>query len=150
MAARSKFKYGSRTIPMTMTYSLALNKMSDLGIEVLGVLSDNGRTLEIILLNEKLLLQIWYYYVHEETGDSWEDALAILDETEGGLQQFREDFFALIVNFSSPPSRKYLIETWEQAKRQLKDSRKIRSMISISESPEEPESTSEDTPSEKF
>lgn len=149
MAAKGKFKYGNRTVPMSMSFTLADTKMEDLGLNILGVLSDGGQTIQTLLLDDRLLLKVWYYYVKEETADSWEDALAVLDETEGGLEEFREAFFTLIVNFSSPPTRKILREMWDQAKTQMKDSRRIKSMVSSYESSEEPDLTSDTIPSEK-
>lgn len=149
MAAKGTFEYGSEKIPMRLTYSLATGKLEDLGIDVLGVLSDGGRTLQTILLDDKTLIKVWFHFVQEETGDDWETAIEKLDEQEGGLNKFREDFFQLIVNFSAPPVRKVLVQAWEQAKIQLKDQKKLKSLLLSQELLDGSESTSESSPSER-
>lgn len=148
MVAKGKFQYGTRSIPMEMGFVLANGKMEDLGLDVLSVLSDGGVTLQKILLDDKTMLKVWYYYVHEETRDDWETALAILDETPNGLEDFRDAFYKLVVNFSPLQTRKLLGEMWEQIKKRMKDSRSIKSLLSSSDLLEESESTQATTLSE--
>lgn len=133
---------------MELGYALAHGKLEDLGLDVLSVLSDGGATLQRILLDDRLILKIWYHYVHEHTQDDWDMALETLDTMPKGLQDFREDFYKLVVNFSPALSRNILTEMWDQAKREMRDLRKVRSLLSSSNSSEEQESTQDDTLSE--
>ena len=139
MAVKGSFKYGDQSIKMEMGYGLATGKMEDLGIDILGIISDGGVTIKTILLDDRTLLKIWYHYVNEQTDDSFDKAIEILDETEGGLENFRDEFYKLVINFSPPQAREYLRETWKQIKKEMNDSKKVKSMISSTPSPEEQE-----------
>lgn len=132
MSVRKNFQYDGIKIPMTLDYSLALGKFEDLGLDVLGIVADGGETLQRILLDDRMLLKVWYHYVSEETGDDWEAAIKKLDEQENGLSNFREEFFKLIVSFSNPQIRTMLEQMWVQAKKELADLQKLKSMISSS------------------
>lgn len=148
MVARGNFDYGNQKVPMEMGWVLANTKMEDLGLDIIGILSDNFATLQTMLLDNKTMLRVWYYYVHEHTNDDWETALETLDNTQGGLENFKEEFFRLVVSFTGSGARKLLVEAWEQAKKEMRDSRRIKSMISSSNSSDEQESIQEDTLSE--
>ena len=139
MVAKGHFFYGERKIPMELGYMLAKGKIQDLGLNLLSVLSDGGETLQRILLDDETMLELWYYYVYEETHDDWDTALGVLDETQNGLEGFKEEFYNLVVNFSPSPARKALREMWVQVKDTLHNSRKVKSLLSSSASPEDSE-----------
>lgn len=148
MSAKGKFKYGDIQIPMELGWVLAHGKLQELGINVLGILSDGGKTIQTILLDDQIMIQVWYYYVHQHTNDSWEDALEVLDEGEGGLHEFRENFYKLVVSFSPSLSRDLLTEMWDKIKRDMKNSRKVKSILSSSDLSEDLGSIPQTTPSE--
>lgn len=145
MTAKGTFKYGDRKLPMELGYVLATGKMEDLGFDALSVISD-GSQLENLLLNDRLLLKIWYYYVQEQTGDTFEQAIQVLDVTPGGLHDFREAFLELVASFSNPQVRKLIRMGWEEAKRQMNDQQKLKSRFLSSSSQDEQESSQETTP----
>lgn len=134
MPARGKFKYGSTTIPMELTWSFATGKLEDLGIDVLSILSDGGVTMQKILLDDRTMLKVWYHYVKEHTQDEWETAIETLDQTDGGLEKFRDEFLTMVVNFSPLQARKMLSQMLEKVKHDMKDSRKLKSLLSSSDS----------------
>ena len=149
MSVKGKFKYGNVQIPMELGWVLAKGKMSELGVNVLGVLSDGGKTIQTILLDDQTMINVWYYYVHEYTGDDWDKALETLDEDgEGGLDDFRENFYKLVVSFSPRLSRSLLIEMWDKVKRDMKNSKKVKSLLSSSDLSEDLELVQTTIPSE--
>lgn len=148
MTVRASFKYGKTTHMMELGYALADSTLSDMGVDVLSIISDGGETLQRLMLDDRLLLKVYYHYVQEATGDTWETALETLDETEGGLEAFREAFLKLIVSFTGVQGRKMLEAMIDHAKTRLKNSKEIRSMLSSSSSSEEQVSTLDDTHSE--
>ena len=149
MPAKGKFKYGNESVQMELTWSFATGKLEDLGIDVLSILSDGGATMNRILLDDRTMLKVWYHYVNEYTNDDWDKAIETLDETQGGLEQFRDEFLSMVVNFSPAPARKLLSQMIQKVKEDMKDSRKVKSLLSSSNSAEGSEdSIQEDTPLE--
>jgi len=148
MAVKSTFRYGTDKVPMELGYAFATGKLEDLGIDVLSILSDGGATMQKILLDDRAMLKVWYHYVKEYNGDDWETAIEVLDNTQGGLEDFRESFYQLVVNFSPPQARKLLAQMWEKVKNDMRDSKRLKSLLSSSSSSEEPELTPENILSE--
>lgn len=148
MAVKGKFAYGNSSVPMEIGWVFACGKLEDLGYDILSILSDGGATMQKILLDDRSLLKIWYHFVHEHTNDDWDTAIETLDQTNNGLENFREEFYKLVVSFSPPQAREILGEMWKKAKRDMKDSRRLKSMLSSSDSLDELESSQTDIPSE--
>lgn len=144
MSVKSNFQYGDMKVNMELGYRIA-EKLEDLGLDVLSIIAEPS-IMYTILVDDRMLLKIWYYYVKEATADSWDVAIDNLDATEGGLNNFREKFVNLVINFSAPSSQPMLKEQWKLMKEELTNSQKLRSKLLSLSSKEEPESTPEITP----
>lgn len=116
-----KFKYDTKTIQMELGYKIAHTTLMDLGLDVLSVLKENNTVIQTIMLDDSLMLKVWYYYVKEATGDSWEDALDALDKTPDGLETFKKAFWDMVVGFTSPSMQDALKKMWKEVQREIKE-----------------------------
>jgi hypothetical protein len=136
MPSTGKFKHGQNTIPMSLGYVLAHGKLFDLGLDILSITKDNS-VVQTIMLDDSTMLKVWYYYVQEETGQSFEDALEILDNTPNGLEPFKKAFWDMVVGFSPTALQPTLRAVWKEAEIQIKNAAGKISTSSTSASPEE-------------
>lgn len=112
------FRYRETEVPVEITWKDALGKLDDLGVDVLSILDENNTVIQTIMLNNKVMVKVWYYYVHLETADDFETALEYL--TSEDLERFKDKFWEAVVLFSPPLVRGQLQEIWREAKKQLR------------------------------
>ena len=67
------------------------------------------------------LLKVCYFYVNEDSATDWLDFLDTLDETPGGLQQFKDIFWELVLGFLPPQATPALKAMRKFVEKQLKD-----------------------------
>lgn len=119
------FKHGKHSVPMQLGYVLAHGKLFDLGLDVLSIMKDQS-IVPTIMLDDSLMLKIWWYYISEAMKDgkiddhSFEEALELLDEQPQGLGHFRKAFWELVVGFSSTQLQPILKQMWKETEKQLK------------------------------
>lgn len=131
---RSEFKLGEHKIPMYMGYRLAQNEMSELGINVLNLFSENSNVIQTIMLDDQTMLKVWFFYVDEHLGVKYDEALQLLDETPGGLEPFKQAFWEMVVGFTGPAVRPLAKQAWDQVRQQLKKNLRTLSSDSLDES----------------
>lgn len=135
---RNKIKVGSpgaeQEIPIFLGWRLAQGKLSELGVNVLNIFTAENNAIQTIMLDDNTMLKVWYFYVNEELGLKYEEALDLLDETPGGLEPFKQAFWELVVGFTNPVARQAAKELWDKAKLQLKKNLKNLSLDSSEES----------------
>lgn len=96
---KKKFKYGDDEIPMFMGYRLAMNKMEDLGLDILSALDGQSTCVQTIMLNDKVMLKVAYFYVNEFRETDFNDFLDTIDETKDFMHNFRNTFWELVLGF---------------------------------------------------
>jgi hypothetical protein len=96
---KKKFKYGNEEIPMFMGYRLAMNKMEDLGLDILSALDGQSTCVQTIMLNDKVMLKVAYYYVNEHRQTDFDEFLDTIDETKDFMHNFRNTFWELVLGF---------------------------------------------------
>ena len=146
-----RYKLGSYDviIEINLIESRKLEKQFDL--KLMDFFVDNEKTMEAV---QKLILDddftidlLWYYFgnQHKITREDMEACISSLDL----LDEFREKFWAAVVNFTSAHKKKILLDLWAQVKMQIKkfDVAEMMSNASSSELEEE-ESTLTPSPSE--
>ena len=111
-----QFKHNDQTIRLNYTYFEAMNTFPDLGLDILGIVTDATPIIQI-MADDKTMIKIWYHFVKDMEPD-FEEALRSLKPAE--MQQFKEAFWESVVNFSSPPTHKTLRQMWDQVKEELK------------------------------
>jgi len=104
-----------------MGYRLANTTMEDLGVDVLGAMDGTSTTVQTIMLNDKVMLRVCYYYVNEDSAIDWLDFLDELDVTVGGLQQFKDGFWDMVLGFLPPQATPALKAMRRHVEKQLKD-----------------------------
>ena len=133
-----KFAHGTHSVPMTLGYVLAHGAIFDRGLDILSITKDNS-VIQIIMLDDSTMLKVWYYYVEQATGQSFDEALEILDENPKGLEPFRKAFWELVVGFMPTALQPTLKGMWREAEKQLRNAQEKTSTTSISPSSDEPE-----------
>lgn len=131
---RSSFQLKDQKVNMYLGYGLAQGKLSELGVDVLNLFGKDSTTIQTVMLDDKTMLKVWYYYVKEELGLGYEEAVELLDETQGGLEPFKKAFWDMVVGFTSPSARHLADQMWTQAKLQLKKNLRDLSSASSEES----------------
>lgn len=148
-----RYKIGSYEVIIEINLIESRKLEKQFGLKLLDFFVDNEKTMEAV---QKLILDddftidlLWYYFgnqhkVDKETMEACISSLDLLDE-------FREKFWAAVVNFTSAHKKKILLDLWAQMKIQIKkfDVAEMMSNVSSSELEEE-ESTLTPLPSETF
>lgn len=118
---KSKFKLGDQDIPMFLGFHLISEVFPEKGLDLFTIFEDTNNAVAIIHMNDKIMLQIWYYYVHEHNGMDYIKALHELDETKDGFEGFRRAFWDMVVAFFAQSGRgKALTALKEELDRQLR------------------------------
>ena len=127
-------KFNGIDIPIKITYKSAWFELPELGIDILNIF-DGEKTIMNILTNEKVMVELFYYYAKSHCS-TIEDMLGNL--TSEVMTEFREVFWNEVVNFTNPQMRPALQETMTMLKKHLASPEKILELAS-SESLERPE-----------
>jgi len=130
----STVKFNGIDIPIKITYKSAWFELPELGIDILNIF-DGEKTIMNILTNEKVMVELFYYYAkgHCSTIDDMLEKL-----TPEVMGEFREVFWNEVVNFTNPQMRPALQETMTMLKKHLASPEKILELASL-ESLERPE-----------
>ena len=72
-----------------------------------------------LLVDPTYTIDLCWYFTEKKVEFGKEEFYELLG-TAAGLDEFREAFWASIVNFSSPHIQKMLIEMWAEMKKELK------------------------------
>lgn len=118
---------------MSLGYVLAHGAIFDRGLDVLSITKDNS-VIQTIMLDDSTMLKVWYYYVEKETGQSFDEALEVLDENPKGLEPFRKAFWEMVVGFMPTALQPTLKGMWREAEKQLKNAQEKMSTTSTSPS----------------
>jgi hypothetical protein len=148
-----RYKLGTYEIiiDINLMESRKLEKQFDL--KLMDFFVDNDKTMEAVqklILNDDFTLDLlWYYFgnQHKVGREIMEELITSLDL----LDDFREKFWAAVVNFTSAHKKKILLDLWAQVKTQIKKFDVQETMSSVSSSELEAEELkSIPLPSEKF
>lgn len=90
-----------RKIPITITFRDALTIYPNRGLKILNILDSNNaqETLQTLLLNDEIMLDLWKHYIAENNIDE-DEALDALDRDN--FQKFKNEVWNAVVNFSDP------------------------------------------------
>ena len=148
-----RYKLGTYEIILEINLSESRKLEKQFGLKLADFFVDNEKTMEavqkLILEDEFTIDLLWYYFgnQHKVTREDMEELITSLDL----LDEFREKFWAAVINFTSAHKKKMLLDLWDQVKKQIKKF-DVAEMISNASSLEleEEELTSTPLPSEKF
>ena len=148
-----RYRLGTYEIILEINLTEARKLDKQFGLKLMDFFVDNEKTMEAV---QKLILDddftidlLWYYFgnQHKVNREIMEGQLTSLDL----LDEFREKFWAAVVNFTSAHKKKILLDLWDQMKKEIHkfDVAQMMSNVSSSELEEE-ELNVTPLPSEKF
>jgi len=148
-----RYKLGTYEVIIDINLIESRKLEKQFNLKLMDFFVDNEKTMEAVqklILNDDFTLDLlWYYFgnQHKVPRDVMEELITSLDV----LDDFREKFWAAVVNFTSAHKKKILLDLWAQVKTQIKKF-DVAEMISNASSLEleEEELTSTPLPSEKF
>ena len=131
----NKIKYESVEVPIVITYKDAMGPLEELGMDVLNLFQERNGTLTEIMMNDKLMVKVWFHYIkkYESNFDS-----AIEKLTPEAMVQFREVFVKSLLDFTNPQMRPVIQEALKEIKETLASPEGLLKKLSL-ESLEEPE-----------
>lgn len=142
----AKFTFGGKQYPITITWSSAYNTLPEkFDIEILKLFineEQTQKTIQSLLADDELALKLCWFYIEPQVQFDWDKFLELLDEEPEAIENFRETFWAAVVNFSSPQKKGVLLEMWKIMKREMKQlslESQISSKSSTESNPEESE-----------
>jgi hypothetical protein len=142
----AKFSFAGKHYPVNITWSSAYNTLPEkFDIEILKLFvneEQTQKTIQSLLADDDLALRLCWFYLEPQVQYDWDKFLQLLDEEPEAVENFRETFWAAVVNFSSPQKKGVLMEMWTIMKREMKQlslESQILSKSSTESSPEESE-----------
>lgn len=119
----AKFEFGGSTIPLTITLKevYAIREKFDFNILKLFIEDENAaHQIQRLALDDEFAIDVCWYLLESKLPYSKEKFIEnITDMTV--IEQFREAFWAAIVNFSSPLKRSALVQFWKEMKKEIRN-----------------------------
>ena len=116
------FEFKGKKYPIDITYYQSIKILPEkFGISLSKIFTDGevaAATMETLILDDEKTLDLCWHYLNEKTELEFDQFLEVISSKD--LERFREDFWAAVVNFSSPLKKKLLQDLWSQFKRDLK------------------------------
>lgn len=120
----AKFNFAGKQYPINITWSSAYNTLPEkFEINILKLFvneDETQKTISTLLADDDLALRLCWFYLEPQVQFDWEKFLTLLDEQPEAIEDFRETFWAAVVNFSSPQKKGVLLEMWKIMKREMK------------------------------
>ena len=127
------FKFNDVDIPVNFGYKEVVSDFKKMGLDLFG-LFEGQEVLMTILANDRVMLQVWLFYVKPYCSD--EDA-AIAQLRPHEMHKFKEAFWQQVVNFTQPQMRPLLVAMWKQVKERLDSPEEILRSLSSDSSEEQ-------------
>jgi len=135
------FEFRGKKYPIDITYYQSIKILPEkFGINLSKIFTDGevaADTMQTLILDDEKTLDLCWHYLNEKTEIEFDEFLEIISGKD--LERFREDFWAAVVNFSSPLKKKLLQDLWSQFKRDLKKADLTMETSDVSPSTSKPE-----------
>jgi len=139
----AKFTFHEKAYPIIINWSSAYNVLPEkFDINILKLFvneEETQKTISNLLNDDDLALRLCWFYLEPHVSFDWDKFLQLLDEELEAIENFREAFWAAVVNFSSPQKKGVLLEMWKIMKREMRQlslESQISSKSSTESSPE--------------
>jgi hypothetical protein len=135
------FEFNNLTYPIKLTYGVSLNVLPQrFGINLSKIFTDPemaSQTLQNLTFDDEKTLQLMWYFIEPTASMDYDEFLEKITPKE--LENFREMFWAAVVNFSGSLKKNILLQMWDDFKREVKkaDLMKMTSEASSSVSSQE-------------
>ncbi len=134
----SKIRFKESDIPIKISYKQAMYDFKDMGLNLLAIFGEESSAVQTIMLDDEIMVQVWFSYVKKHHAGTLESALEEL--TPELMNDFREKFWNEVINFMPPLTRPSLNLFMEKMKEEMTSPEK-RLEQAFSASSEEQEST---------
>ena len=135
------FEFKGKKYPIDITYYQSIKILPEkFGINLSKIFTDGevaADTMQTLILDDEKTLDLCWHYLNEKTEIEFDEFLEIISGKD--LERFREDFWAAVVNFSSPLKKKLLQDLWSQFKKDLKKADLTMETSDVSLSTSKPE-----------
>lgn len=135
------FEFKGKKYPIDITYYQSIKILPEkFGINLSKIFTDGevaADTMQTLILDDEKTLDLCWHYLNEKTEIEFDEFLEVISGKD--LERFREDFWAAVVNFSSPLKKKLLQDLWSQFKRDLKKADLTMETSDVSLSTSKPE-----------
>lgn len=135
------FEFRGKKYPIDITYYQSIKILPEkFGINLSKIFTDGevaADTMQTLILDDEKTLDLCWHYLNEKTEIEFDEFLEIISGKD--LERFREDFWAAVVNFSSPLKKKLLQDLWSQFKKDLKKADLTMETSDVSPSTSKPE-----------
>ena len=135
------FEFRGKKYPIDITYYQSIKILPEkFGINLSKIFTDGevaADTMQTLILDDEKTLDLCWHYLNEKTEIEFDEFLEVISGKD--LERFREDFWAAVVNFSSPLKKKLLQDLWSQFKRDLKKADLTMETLDVSPSTSKPE-----------
>ena len=135
------FEFRGKKYPIDITYYQSIKILPEkFGISLSKIFTDGevaADTMQTLILDDEKTLDLCWHYLNEKTEIEFDEFLEVISGKD--LERFREDFWAAVVNFSSPLKKKLLQDLWSQFKRDLKKADLTMETSDVSPSTSKPE-----------
>jgi hypothetical protein len=118
------FKLGDKRYKLKITMGMATKDLPDkFDMDILSMFCSEERmqqAMQKMVFDDSGALRLMHYFVEKESGFTYERMLEDLSDL-AVVDEFRDAFWAAIVNFSGPLKKKILMQMWQEFKKELKE-----------------------------
>jgi hypothetical protein len=117
------FQYRKSDYSIVVGWFQAIDEFpAKFNIHLADLVSDmqkSNETVNTILLNDNIIIQLMWYYLKPHVTCEWEDFLKQVEATE--VHKFRESFWEAVLDFSGPLKTPILTQLWKEVKKELRE-----------------------------
>lgn len=118
-------------IEVIVTYKMAMFDFKAYGLNMLKLFQDDNALMSV-MVDDEMLINIMHYYCKEHVS-TVEDLVDELDKNPDLMQEFRDQFWDAVLNFTNPLMREALRQTRKLIEEQLASPEKnLRQHLSVS------------------
>jgi len=116
------FNIGKQEYNIKLTYGLSVNVLPDkFNINLTKIFVDSelaSKTMETLVLDDERTLSLMWFFVEPTASIDYDTFLEKVSPQE--LEEFREAFWAEVVNFSGSLKKNMMLQMWTEFKKELK------------------------------
>jgi hypothetical protein len=131
------FEFAGTKYKIEISPMMAYKDLPDrFNINLLKMFADaqsNESAMQDIIMDDNNMLHLMFYFLEKNgTKLTFEDMLNAMENLTI-LDEFRDAFWAAIINFSPPLKKGIIRETWEQIKKEMKNPESIKNLFQESQ-----------------
>lgn len=115
------FTLGNKQYPVEIIFQEAYGPLKkDFKLNIFNMFSENDNTPRQLLLDDEYVLDLMWYFVKKEQHIQTKENMIAKITSMDVVDEFREELWAGVVNFSSHLKRPMLMEAWKVMKKEIK------------------------------